>query len=146
MAAFVKKAAQAGVQGIIVPDLPIEEGNEYVRACDAEGIAPIFMVAPTTTQERLARIGKMSRGFVYCQAREGVTGSRTRFGPGVSEYIDRCRAATDLPLAVGFGIQAREDVQFLKGKADIAICCTQAVRVLMDGGVKAMGQFLRDLR
>jgi tryptophan synthase alpha chain len=146
VSAFVKRAAQAGIKGMIIPDLPIEESSSYVKACETEGIDPIFMFAPSTPIERMKDIAKMSRGFVYCQAREGVTGSHTQFGPAVADYIARCRAATDLPLAVGFGIQTKEDVDFLRGRADVAICCTQAVKVLASSGAKAMGQFLRGLR
>jgi tryptophan synthase alpha chain len=143
---FVKSASETGIKGIIVPDLPIEEASEYIECCKAEGIDPIFMFTPTTSPERMAEVAKMSSGFVYCQAREGVTGSRTKFSQSVSDYIDRCRAATSLPLAVGFGIQVKEDVDFLKGKADIAICCTQAVRALVEKGPEAMGDFLKRLR
>ncbi len=146
VASFVERAASVGVKGIIVPDLPIEEADEYVAACDRHQIAPIFMFTPATSAERMSAIAARARGFVYCQARFGVTGSHTQFDDSVRAYIERCRAATALPIAMGFGIQTAADVSFLRGQVDIAICCTQAVRVLVAEGPAAMGRFLADLR
>ena len=144
--AFVERSAQIGMKGVIVPDLPIEESQEYRDACEKYGIAPIFMFTPTTSDERMKKIAEYAKGFVYCQARVGVTGTHTEFGVEEDKYIARCRAATDLPIAMGFGIQQKEDVDFLKGKVDIAICCTQAVKVLVNDGVEAMGDFIKKLR
>ncbi len=142
---FVKDAADAGVQGIIVPDLPIEEAGDYVESCRQFDVAPIFMFTPTSSDDRMSEIARSAGGFVYCQARVGITGVKTEFGYEKERYINRCRAATDLPLAMGFGIQEKADVDFLKGKVDIAICCTQAVKVLAKDGAEAMGEFLRKL-
>lgn len=139
---FVKKTAEIGVRGIIVPDLPFEEASEYVDACRKYGVAPVFLFTPMTSDGRMRKIAGVAGGFVYCQARAGVTGTKTEFDDSITEYIERCRAATDLPLAMGFGIQRKEDVNFLKGKVDIAICCTQAVKVLVNDGVDALGEFL----
>ena len=144
--AFIKKASEVGVRGIILPDLPIEEADEYVQYCDQYGVAPIFMFAPNTQEERMRAINKKARGFVYCQARAGVTGTHTKFGDRELAYIQKCRANTDLPIAFGFGIQEKNDIDFLRGKVDIAICCTQAVRVLAKEGPEAMGNFLKNLR
>ncbi|WP_045119375.1 tryptophan synthase subunit alpha [Haliangium ochraceum] len=146
VSAFVERAAAAGVQGFIIPDLPVEEADEYVAACDAHGLAPIFLFTPATSPERMREVARHTRGFVYCQARFGVTGNHTEFDDAVDAYIERCRAATALPIAMGFGIQTRADVDFLRGKIDIAICCTQAVRVMTEQGVPAMGGFLAGLR
>ncbi len=143
---FVERAAKIGIKGFILPDLPVEEADEYVEACHEHKVDPIFMFTPETSDERMAKIATKSSGFVYCQARTGVTGTHTKFGPQEEAYIARCRAATDLPLAMGFGIQQKEDVDFLKGKVDIAICCTQAVKALVNDGVRAMGEFLEGLR
>jgi tryptophan synthase alpha chain len=91
-------------------------------------------------------IDGFAKGFIYCVARKGVTGSETRFSAELESYLSRCRRATRLPLAVGFGVKSREDVDFLKGKADIAVVGSQTIR-LMDqegtGGVKAFIQSLR---
>jgi tryptophan synthase alpha chain len=142
---FVRDASEVGVRGIILPDLPVEEADEYVEACDKFAIAPIFMFTPMTSEERMQKIAKQSRGFIYCQARIGVTGTHTQFGAEEEEYIARCRRNTDLPIAMGFGIQERADIDFLKGKVDIAICCTQAIKALVRDGVSGMGRFLKRL-
>jgi len=143
---FVKKASTIGIKGIIIPDLPIEESNEYIKSCDINNVAPILMVTPTTTAGRLKKISQLASGFLYCQARLGVTGTHTKFGRSEIDYIKKCRKYSKIPIAMGFGIQKKSDIDFLKGKVDIAICCTQAVRVLMEKGVKKMGEFLRGLR
>lgn len=142
---FVKKAAEVGVKGIIVPDLPTLEAALYVEACREYQVASIFMFTPFTSDSRMREISSMASGFIYCQARAGITGVHTRFDASVERYIERCRAATDLPLAMGFGIQEKADIDFLKGKVDVAICCTQAVKVLAKDGVDAMGDFLAGL-
>ena len=144
--AFVKKAAEAGIRGIILPDLPIEEADEYIAACEQYNIAPILMFTPTTTEERMKKISKKAKGFIYCQARVGITGTHTKFGESEIEYISRCRTNTELPIAMGFGIQEKEDVDFLKDKVDIAICCTQAVKALIKDGPVGMRNFLKSLR
>ena len=143
---FVKEAARVGVRGIILPDLPLEESEEYVKACKDNKIAPIFMFTPTTTEKRMQKINKKANGFIYCQARIGITGTHTKFGEAEEEYIERCRRNTNLPIAMGFGIQEKADVDFLKRKVDIAICCTQAIKALDKNGVEGMGQFLKSLR
>ncbi|MBT5016898.1 tryptophan synthase subunit alpha [Candidatus Peregrinibacteria bacterium] len=143
---FVERAAKIGVKGFILPDLPVEESEEYIAACREHNVDPILMFTPTTSDERMRKIAAQASGFIYCQARLGVTGTHTKFGPEEEAYIARARAATDLPLAMGFGIQQKEDVDFLKGKVDIAICCTQAIKALVNGGVSEMGEFLEGLR
>ena len=146
VAEFVKRAAEIGVKGFIVPDLPVEEADEYIQACKEHKVAPILMFTPTTSESRMKKIAKLAQGFVYCQARVGVTGTHTEFGDEEEAYIKRCREVTDLPIAMGFGIQQKKDVDFLKNKVDIAICCTQAIKVLVKDGAEAMGSFLAKLR
>jgi tryptophan synthase alpha chain len=146
ISAFVKKAAKIGIKGIILPDLPIEESDEYFEACKSHKIAPILMFTPTTTKNRMKKINQKAKGFIYCQARVGTTGTHTTFGKEEVEYITRCKESTKLPLAMGFGIQKKEDVDFLKGKVDIAICCTQAVKELVKHAPQGMCDFLRSLR
>jgi tryptophan synthase alpha chain len=91
-------------------------------------------------------LGRAGDGFVYVVARKGVTGSSTEFGAELSEYLSRCRRATELPLAVGFGLRSRADVSFLVGKADIAVVGSESLRLLDSGGVSAVGDFLASLR
>ena len=100
----MRRAAQAGASGLIVPDLPHDESAELRAACDAEGIALVALVAPTTTPERLRAIGADARGFVYVVSLAGTTGERGQLDPRLPALVERTRAVTDLPVAVGFGI------------------------------------------
>ena len=144
--AFTERMKRAGMKGAIVPDLPPEEAGDYLKAMDEHSLDPIFIYSPNTTDERLRQIAEHARGFVYCVARKGVTGSSTDFSAELDAYLARCRAATDLPLAVGFGVKDAADVSFLASRADIAVIGTQSIRVMEDGGVNAVGDFLRRLR
>jgi tryptophan synthase alpha chain len=89
---------------------------------------------------------RVADGFVYCVARKGVTGDQTAFSQQIGDYLARCRAATHLPLALGFGVKDQSDIKFLEGKADIAVIGTQALRLVEDQGVAALGDFIRDLQ
>jgi tryptophan synthase alpha chain len=146
VAQFVNRSQQAGLRGAIVPDLPPEEGAEYLAAMKEAALDPIFIYSPNTTDARLKVIAKHASGFVYCVARKGVTGSATAFSTELSSYLARARAATTLPLAVGFGVKEKPDVDFLRGKADIAVVGSETLRVLERGGVAAVGPFLKGLR
>lgn len=145
-APFVKRMAKANLKGAIVPDLPPEEGAEYLSAMSESGLDPIFIYSPNTKPERLAALGNVGRGFVYCVARKGVTGTRTAFSDELSAYLARARAATNLPLAVGFGVQEKADVDFLRGKADIAVVGSETLRVLDTQGIAGVRPFLASLR
>lgn len=146
VARFAEAMARRRLCGAIVPDLPLEEAAEYREQMLAHDLDPIFFFAPTSTEERMAEIARVARGFVYCVARRGVTGARTAFDDAFSAYLARCRAATDLPLAVGFGVKERRDVEYLRGKADIAVVGSEAIRVIDRDGPRAVGPFIRSLR
>ena len=103
---FVEQMSEAGVKGAIVPDLPREEADEYLAATKQHKIAPVFMFSPTSSPERMRMVANVAEGFVYCVARQGVTGQKTRFSDQLATYLDRCRAATSLPLALGFGVRS----------------------------------------
>jgi tryptophan synthase alpha chain len=96
------------VSGLIVPDLPLEEAPELRAACDAEGIALVPLVAPTTPPERLARIGELARGFMYAVSLVGTTGERGELEAGLEDFLRRAAASTEVPVAVGFGIGTPE--------------------------------------
>ena len=144
--AFVQRMAEANLKGAIVPDLPPEEGQEYLTAMAQASLDPIFIYSPNTKPERLASIAGYGGGFVYCVARKGVTGSRTAFSDDLGLYLARARAATQLPLAVGFGVQERADVDFLRGKADIAVVGSETLRILDQRGLAGVKPFLQGLR
>ncbi len=143
---FAAKAKELGVRGLIVPDLPPEEGKEYMAACETQGIDPIFIFTPTNTKERLQELAAVSKGFVYCVGRRGVTGIKTQFDSELQDSIDSYKSATELPIALGFGIQEKADIDFLKGKADIAVLGTQVLRIQDKDGIEAVGAFLNGLR
>ena len=106
--AFAAGAAETGVSGLIVPDLPLEEAPEIAAACDEHGIALVPLVAPTTPEERLARIGARARGFLYTVAVTGTTGERASREDEYRAILDRVHAHTSLPVALGFGIGTPE--------------------------------------
>jgi tryptophan synthase alpha chain len=144
--AFFGRARSMGIRGLIVPDLPPEEGLSCLRMAARHGIAPIQIFAPTSTDKRMRELAAVAEGFVYCVARRGVTGARTSFGGEFDDYLRRCREATELPLAVGFGIQGPEDVAALDGKADIAVIGTRTIRLVEEKGPGAVGPFIASLR
>ncbi|MCF6291526.1 MAG: tryptophan synthase subunit alpha [Desulfobacterales bacterium] len=143
---FVSLAREIGIKGFIVPDLPPEEGKEFLEITRAAGLAPIQIFAPTSTPERMRYLAGHGDGFIYCVARRGVTGSKTDFDTDFADYMVRCRAATDLPLAVGFGIRNRDDVASLVGRADIAVIGTETIRLVDSRGPGAVEEFIAGLR
>ncbi len=143
---FCKKAAEIGIKGFIIPDLPPEEGAEYLKYCRQYGLASILIYAPTSTLERMRELAEYGDGFIYCVARRGVTGTQTTFDSSFDEYIARCRASTDLPLAVGFGITDKNDVAAIEGKADIAVIGSETIRLVDTKGAEAVGPFIAGLR
>lgn len=106
--AFAAAAVDAGASGLIVPDLPLEEAPEVLAACDAAGLALVPLVAPTTPDERLSAIGERARGFLYTVSVAGTTGERTGTKDGFAPILARARAATGVPVALGFGIATPE--------------------------------------
>ena len=143
---FAAEMAARGLRGAIVPDLPPEEGQEYLDAMQHNDLAPIFIFSPTTSDERMRYLANCGRGLVYCTARKGVTGAQTDFSQVLDGYLARCRQATELPLALGFGVKDRNDVDFLKGKVDIAVIGSETIRIVDRDGVGAVGPFIQRLR
>lgn len=125
---FVREAAQAGLDGFIFPDLPLEEAPTVAAQVREAGLILSMLVAPTTPIERAERIAKASSGFVYVVSRPGITGESAALPPELPERIERLRAATDLPVAVGFGISTREQVAEVVRVADAAIVGSAMVR------------------
>jgi tryptophan synthase alpha chain len=142
---FVTDMSRGGLRGSIIPDLPPEEGQEYLNAMQKHDLAPILIFSPTTALERMQYVASFAKGFIYCVARKGVTGSNTSFSEGVATYLARCREGTPLPLALGFGIKEKSDIDFLKGKADIAVIGSQTIRIMEQQGLDAAGNFIRSL-
>ncbi len=143
---FLKKARECGIQGLIIPDLPPEEGEDFLAGAREQGIAPIMIFSPTSSLERMEFLAGHGQGFIYCVARRGVTGNQTSFDQEFASYIRKCRRATHLPLAVGFGISSSEDITYLKDKADIGVIGTKTIKLVEGDGVRAVGPFIRSLR
>jgi len=124
---FVGQAAAAGAAGLIVPDVPLEESTELRAACDTAGLALVPLVAPTTPDERLRRIGALARGFVYTVSVTGTTGERRALDPG--PLLTRVKAATDVPVALGFGISTpQQAAEAAAAGADGVIVGSRLVR------------------
>ncbi|MGD9157528.1 MAG: tryptophan synthase subunit alpha [Desulfobacteraceae bacterium] len=143
---FTSRMADSNLKGTIIPDLPPEEGSDFYNAMSGNSLDPIMLFSPTTSEERMKYLNSFAKGFIYCVARKGVTGKDTNFSDELSGYLERCRKATSLPLALGFGIKQKEDVDFLKGKIDIAVVGTQSIKIMDESGIDAVGDFLRTLR
>ena len=130
VARYVADCAEAGVDGFIVPDLPTEESDTLRHECMIHGRDLIFMVAPTSTESRLASAARRGNGFMYCVSVTGVTGARENMSATLSEYIARIRSHTDLPLAIGFGISKPEHVTQVGEIADGAIVGAALINAL----------------
>lgn len=130
---FVRAAAEAGIAGLVVPDLPVDESDPLKDACEAHGLDLVFMVAPTTTDERLDRMLERASGFVYVQGRLGTTGARSDVSDETHVSLDRLDR-TDLPKAVGFGISEREHAcEIVAGGADGVIVGSAFVDIVASG-------------
>ena len=142
---FAKKMKTIGIKGAIVPDIPPEESQDYVAAMKLQQLDPIFLFAPNSSDARMKTIEKTGSGFIYCVARKGVTGANTDFSEDISGYLERSRAATELPLAVGFGIKQKADIDAVKGLVDVAIIGTESIRVMDAEGLDGVDRFIRSL-
>jgi tryptophan synthase alpha chain len=129
---FVKRAADVGVDGVLLLDLPIEESAVMRDALDEQRIDHIFLVSPTTTDTRLAEAARLGRGFLYAISRLGVTGTRTSMSASAAPLVARIRAVTALPIALGFGISTPAHVKEVTAYADAAVVGSAIVQVMED--------------
>jgi len=136
--AFAERMKEIGMQGAIVPDLPPEEGTEYLKAMSDN--------SPNSSAERMKMIAELADGFIYCVARKGVTGQATSFSDQLDDYLARCQQATDLPLALGFGVKSNDDMIYLRNKVDIAVVGSETIRIVDEQGVGAVGPFIKGLQ
>jgi tryptophan synthase alpha chain len=142
---FAREMREAGVKGAIIPDLPYEEGEALLRAMAAEKLEPVYLFAPSSSEARMKSIAERASGFIYCVARKGVTGAQTDFA-SLDLYLERARKVTKLPLALGFGVKNRADVEAITGKVEIAVVGSESLRVLDRDGVEAIKPFISSLR
>jgi tryptophan synthase alpha chain len=132
--AFVAAAARAGVDGVLMLDLPVEEAGAFRQRLVAAGIDPIFLLSPTTTDERIRASAALARGFLYVISRLGVTGARERLAGDAEPLVRRIRRYSDLPLAIGFGISRPEHVAEVGRWADAAVVGSALVNVIAEHG------------
>lgn len=132
LAKFAKDAASVGVDGVILSDLIPEEAGEWKPAADEAGVNTIFLLAPTSTDERIRRVAHLGTGFIYCVSRTGVTGAKAEMAEGIRDLVDRVRANTDKPVAVGFGISTPEHVREVCEYADGAVVGSVLVNLIAE--------------
>lgn len=150
-ARFAKEAAAVGVDGLIVPDLPPEEATELIEATAAHNLHTVFLIAPTSPQQRVRTIAAASKGFIYYVSLRGVTGVRSRLSEDLEASLRMIRAETNLPLAVGFGISTPEQVRMVSRVADGVIVGSAIVSLLEQTAgqpdqLKRAGDFVASLK
>ena len=118
MEKFCADAKSAGIDGMIIPDLPPEESAEFCSLCKQHGLSNVFLIAPTSSDERIRYIDGLSTDFSYCVSVTGVTGSATTFGSNFDGFLTRVKNNTKKPFVVGFGIKSREQVNQISAAAD----------------------------
>ncbi len=147
---FIRAAAGAGVDGLLVLDLPPEEGDRYESLMRQAGLCPIYLVAPTTPDDRTAFIVKRGTGFIYYISREGVTGMQTKVAANLAQQVAKIRAHTSLPVAVGFGISNPRQAELVATSADAVVVGSAVVNQIAEGGkskdlVKRVSGFVKSL-
>ncbi len=149
MKRLCEEAAAAGVDGVLLTDMIVEEGGEYLEAMRANQLAPIFLAAPTSPDRRLKAIGEASKGFVYAISRVGITGTQTQIAGDAAELVARLRQFTTLPIAVGFGISNAEHVAAVGKFADAAVIGSALVSLIEKSSAgeapAAVGRFIAGL-
>lgn len=148
MQKFCHVARAAGIDGVLAIDLPVEEADEYLRAMRDHDLAPVFLAAPTSPDERLKRIAQVSRGFVYAVSRTGVTGQRQQLAADAQHLVKRLRRVTKLPIALGFGISNAEQFAEVGEFADAVVVGSAIVETIERNRGRepaAVGEFVKKL-
>ena len=143
---FLSNAKRSGVDGMIIPDLPLEEFNKYQTIFDKSTIDNIMIVSLTSGRERLTDIAAVGKGFLYCVSLKGVTGIRSGLSEEVSDFLATLRSVTDLPLALGFGLSTSEQVNRIKDKCDGIIMGSKILDIILnaddlDSGLEELEKF-----
>ena len=139
---------EVGVDGFIIPDLPPEEADEIERGCLQRGLALIYMLAPTSTGERVSLVAKRAKGFIYLVSLTGVTGARDTLPPGLAEFVVRVRGITEVPLAVGCGISGPAQAREVSRLADGVVIGSAIIRLTRESSdpVREVREFVATLR
>ena len=144
---FLGEAAGAGVSGVVIPDLPVDEAERFAELCAERGVAFCPLAAPTSTDERLARVGELASGFVYCVSVAGVTGVRDVLPPGAVDLLRRARReVVEAPVVLGFGIGSVEAATLAAGEADGIIIGSKLMQLVGEGGPERAEGWLREVR
>ena len=130
---LIKDSSEAGISGFIVVDLPPDEAESFQAACDSRGMSLIPLVAPTTTEERMAKLGPLAKGYVYCVSVTGVTGARTELPPDLVDFCGRVRKHFQVPLAVGFGLSKHEHLKEVGKVAEGVVMGSAVIRAVSEG-------------
>ncbi len=150
---FVRRLAAAGADGVILPDLPPDEAGRLLSAARGAGLDTVFLVAPTSTPQRIAEVVKACRGFVYAVSVTGVTGARESLPDEVADLVARTRAATELPVAVGFGVASADSAAAVAQLADGVVVGSALIRAIQseadaghpEGALERVGALAREL-
>ena len=145
---FMKKCQEIGIDGIILPDIPFEEKEEFDGICQEYGIDLVSMIAPTS-EERIGMIGKEAKGFVYCVSSLGVTGVRTNITTDIGAMVQKVKEVNDIPCAVGFGISTPEQAEKMAKQADGVIVGSAIVKLCAAHGAKApaeIGKYVKSMK
>jgi tryptophan synthase alpha chain len=143
--AFVRDVKAAGADGLIVPDLPPDEGTQLAEVCAKEGLALVYFLAPTSSDERITLVSQQATGFIYVVSLTGVTGERSQLPPDLTEFIGRVRSkVSNIPLVMGFGISKAEHVSLVSQLVDGVIVGSALVRAGKEG-TEAVRKLTREL-
>lgn len=147
IAKFVKMISKAGASALIVPDCPFdtEEGQTFLSACKEHDIFFVPVVSPGVPEERLEQLAKDAKGFVYCTSRQGITGANSKFAKELFDFVKELKEIFKLPIAVGFGVKSREDVELLAKHADIVIAGSVFVNSIKKSGPDSMETCIKSL-
>ncbi|MGH9516800.1 MAG: tryptophan synthase subunit alpha [Terriglobales bacterium] len=148
METFAAKATEAGADGALIIDLPVEEAGDYIRHIRKRNLATVFLAAPTSTDARLKHIAELSTGFVYAVSRTGITGARKELPEDAEKLVQRLRKFTKLPIAVGFGISAPEQFAAVGKFADAAVVGSAIVQTIESNPgteAQAVAEFIKQL-
>lgn len=145
---FIKTCSEIGIDGLIIPDIPYEEKEEFTPYCEKYDVDLISMIAPTS-EDRITMIAKEARGFIYVVSSMGVTGTRSSFSNDLSKITEKIREVTDVPCAIGFGISNPEQAEKMAGISDGAIVGSAIIKILAQYGKespKYVGEFVKSMK
>lgn len=143
---FCQDAKKAGISGLIIPDIPLEEEYEehFIKYCKEAGLKNIRVISPASTDERLKKNAQVADGFVYCTARQGITGSQKELDPQVSVFLKSVKKYFKIPIAVGFGISNKERIEAIKPFADIAIMGSAIIDIINNSRENEMEENIKN--